>query len=967
MNPFPGYATNLDDNYYFDFGNYSLKIYNTHIVANQMENLNSSPVLVTHKITGKKIAILGDIQDHTSEYEGYTDGQYIRWFINSHMDNIGYTEEDLWADDDGNFTGKEKTDELYAKVLKYSMRQPFGDCYECTTLGEENQIADIIGKVDVVKAAHHGYNSSNSYYSIFKYRPSYIIYSKNKDKMYTYLNEGSSKSSSWKHSSAIALLSYTNLETKHYSTYQVGNNKGMVLTFDDATNDIKFKALNSSGNVVDKSYSNIATNIIKTGSYKDTEKWYWNHNTNSTDAARIYIDADGKLTTGWLEYNDNWYYFSKAEGTKGLMLKGLRNLSYNSVKDTYYLTPKETDTYPEGAMQYGGFTEVDGDYYYFRTAKDDVSEGPKGAAITGWYTKGSKKYYFRQETDEYGTGRKGSALKDTCVVMGNYKYCFNSSGVQTSKTAVTSVTIPTDSMCNDLAYTGSEQTLTKDPVTGYTWSNNKGTNVGDYTVQAVLIDGYKWSDDTLENKSIVCEIKKGERTAPTVVSYEGHYDGNSHTITVTGEGTFEYSLDNETWTGEKPTRKSIGTTTVYVRVKEDDNYNASEVVTGTIKINEAPLIEVTIPTDIMCNDLIYNGNSQTLTKEALEGYTWNNNTGINAGYYTVQADLKNGYIWEDNTLDPKEIICNIKKADVADPTVTSYSGVYDGQSHTITIGQVSGGTLNYSLDNETWTEDKPTRTNAGTTTVYVKVIGDNNHKNSTVVTSSIKITKANRQKPTVTSYSGVYDEDYHTIIATGEGTIEYSRDNVNWSTAKPVRKDIGTTTVYVRIQGDDNYNASEVVTGTITISEGEGYNIDDYTIDEVNNYISDITINTDLDSFKNHITLETGFTVEVDTKTVNSKKLLYTGGKTKIYKNGVIYKEFTNTVVGDPSGDGVISYLDYVKVYNHIQKTKNPSSSKQLLQGVYLLAADMSKDNKITYLDYVKIYNKIKELKGGTN
>ena len=59
--------------------------------------------------------------------------------------------------------------------------------------------------------------------------------------------------------------------------------------------------------------------------------------------------------------------------------------------------------------------------------------------------------------------------------------------------------------------------------------------------------------------------------------------------------------------------------------------------------------------------------------------------------------------------------------------------------------------------------------------------------------------------------------------------------------------------------------------------------------------------------------------------------------------------------------------MDYVNVYNHIQKVKNPESNKKLLTGVYLIAADMSGDNKISYLDYVKIYNKIKELKEGGN
>ena len=62
-----------------------------------------------------------------------------------------------------------------------------------------------------------------------------------------------------------------------------------------------------------------------------------------------------------------------------------------------------------------------------------------------------------------------------------------------------------------------------------------------------------------------------------------------------------------------------------------------------------------------------------------------------------------------------------------------------------------------------------------------------------------------------------------------------------------------------------------------------------------------------------------------------------------------------------------ITYLDYVKIYNHIQKEKHPESDKNQLENEYLIAGDLNEDNKITYLDYVKIYNTIKEFKGGTN
>ena len=150
-------------------------------------------------------------------------------------------------------------------------------------------------------------------------------------------------------------------------------------------------------------------------------------------------------------------------------------------------------------------------------------------------------------------------------------------------------------------------------------------------------------------------------------------------------------------------------------------------------------------------------------------------------------------------------------------------------------------------------------------------------------------------------------------------------------------------------------------------SEGNPYVINEYTYDEDNQYVSNIDVHTDVDVYKQNIELLDGYTVNVDSKVVDNKQVVYTGGKTKIYKNQTLYAELTNIVSGDTNGDGKINYLDYVNVYNHIQKTKHPESQKKLLVDEYLLAADMSNDNKISYLDYVRIYNKIKELKGGTN
>lgn len=145
------------------------------------------------------------------------------------------------------------------------------------------------------------------------------------------------------------------------------------------------------------------------------------------------------------------------------------------------------------------------------------------------------------------------------------------------------------------------------------------------------------------------------------------------------------------------------------------------------------------------------------------------------------------------------------------------------------------------------------------------------------------------------------------------------------------------------------------------------YKINNFDVDNDKKYIKGININTEVESFTPNIILGYGYGISVDTVNIDGKNVLYTGSKTRITHGLQSYVEYTNVVLGDTDGNGKINYLDYVKVYNHIQKDKHPDINKKLLENEYLLAADMSGDAKINYLDYVKIYNKIKELKGGIN
>ena len=169
--------------------------------------------------------------------------------------------------------------------------------------------------------------------------------------------------------------------------------------------------------------------------------------------------------------------------------------------------------------------------------------------------------------------------------------------------------------------------------------------------------------------------------------------------------------------------------------------------------------------------------------------------------------------------------------------------------------------------------------------------------------------------------------------------------------------------------GESYENAQEITINEDLILYAQWKEIIPYMINNYNainnsTYIDKIEVNTIVNNFTSNFTLGYGYGIDVDYKTINNKDVLYTGSQTRITKGLDTYKTFTNIVSGDTNGDGKINYLDYVNVYNHIQKSKYPELNKNLLENEYYIAGDMTNDNKINYLDYVKIYNKIKELKG---
>lgn len=186
------------------------------------------------------------------------------------------------------------------------------------------------------------------------------------------------------------------------------------------------------------------------------------------------------------------------------------------------------------------------------------------------------------------------------------------------------------------------------------------------------------------------------------------------------------------------------------------------------------------------------------------------------------------------------------------------------------------------------------------------------------------------------------------INGVSNATIKYMDSNDEYTLDEvPTYTNVGTYYIKYKVYINDNYN-EYFGQKTLTIEDEITYIINNYDVDETNKYINKIMVNTEVNSFTPNIILGYGYGVDVDTKTINDKQLLYTGGKTRITKGLNVYREYTNIVVGDINGDAAINSADLLKIRQHLLGTN-------ILTGAYFLSSDINYDNTINSADLLRV------------
>ena len=267
---------------------------------------------------------------------------------------------------------------------------------------------------------------------------------------------------------------------------------------------------------------------------------------------------------------------------------------------------------------------------------------------------------------------------------------------------------------------------------------SEGCEYGDIQYQGC---DYHFTDSTyLDSNNGMSVSKKGILTLPTVSAHTSDVNTQIGTITVpvvtTNYQNFEFTI--KVYISERIPLNASGVTV-----------SASDITYGQM-LNESKLTAT--------GTMKHPG-----TGEEVKGtFAWKNpeaKPGA-AGDYTASWTFTPAAGYEEYAPATGTVTIKVNKAT---PTFTAPTAqenlTYTGQEQAlITAGMTDHGTMQYSLtENGTYSQDIPTGTDAGAYTVWYRVIGDANHKDTAPASVAVSIGKKPLTITGVTAASKSYD------------------------------------------------------------------------------------------------------------------------------------------------------------------------------------------------------------------
>ena len=216
-------------------------------------------------------------------------------------------------------------------------------------------------------------------------------------------------------------------------------------------------------------------------------------------------------------------------------------------------------------------------------------------------------------------------------------------------------------------------------------------------------------------------------------------------------------------------------------------------------------------------------NTFTLKNPTRTGYTFTGWTGSNGSTKQTSVSIAKG------STGNKTYTANwqVNQASVTKAPTAKTSLTYNGSAQAlVNAGTASNGTMQYRIGTSgTWSTSIPTATNAGSYTVQYYAKGTGGASDSGTGSVQVTITKANPTVTAPTAKSGLkYTGSAQALVNAGSttgGTMQYKVGSGSWGTSIPTATEVGSYTVYYRVEANTNYNGNNGSNFQVTIAQSD--------------------------------------------------------------------------------------------------------------------------------------------------
>jgi len=485
------------------------------------------------------------------------------------------------------------------------------------------------------------------------------------------------------------------------------------------------------------------------------------------------------------------------------------------------------------------------------------------------------------------------------------------------------------------------------------------TGYGDVVFKAKFTPEDTNNYEVVEDIEITINVSKTEVT-PSIVISDKTYDG---TNTINLDSIKVSNLDNIDYTIESAVISSsdVGNRQVTIKIKISDDDYLIYAFDNNLQEKEFVVDMLIVPQKISKPTIVnktykYTGLEQTIELNNFDSEKLNisGNKRTIAGTQDVVISLNSSnYIWDDDTNDNIVFQFKIEKADLnlvdnsKDVTVE-----YDGLDHSIDVSfdYNPGTNIRYMDENGEYTlENLPQYNSVGTYVIKYKLYIDDNYTEyfGEKTLNIISCTIVNNS----TDYKGLYDGKEHSInldFSVSDYTIKYSINNYNYDLDElPKFSEVGEYVVNYKVTCsfcNELIGSNKVIIyGIEEIDSSLKLENNVLLVTNQSNSFTDISNKIKLFASSYSISHYDQNNREVNTDTVG------TGHKLVINISDSEKIEYTISILGDVTGDGIVNIADVIKIADHTIK------GNILINDYELKAVDVTGDNIINIADVIKI------------